>query len=361
MKARITFLIGTVMMVAVAMSMGADEQNNASLKLFPVYQNGKAGFIDKSGRVVIAPQFVEANPFSDGLARVELGEQSESNNPATRLRTLVTKGLGRRYAFIDVTGRIVIPSQPFFAVYDFSEGLALVTVSDASNERRDGYINKEGRLVIEPQFTHGSKFSEGLAGVEKDGRFGYIDRKGELLIPLKFGRAGLFAGGLAAVEYEGRQGYIDKTGKFVIKPLFDEACNFSEGLACVKVGQKYGYIDRTGKMIIEPRFDVAHDFSDGLARVRVGDKIDYIDAAGRIAFPCQWNLAEDFSEGLARVSVNNKIGFIDRQGRIVIAPQFSSADDFKNGLAPVETFTRPQGLERGYIDKTGRYVWRSRG
>jgi hypothetical protein len=37
---------------------------------------GRWGYIDKSGKFVINPQFDEASPFADGLARVKVGRKT---------------------------------------------------------------------------------------------------------------------------------------------------------------------------------------------------------------------------------------------------------------------------------------------
>lgn len=43
--------------------------------LFPVYQNGKRGYIDKTGKIVINPQFDDARHFTEGLASVNIGDK----------------------------------------------------------------------------------------------------------------------------------------------------------------------------------------------------------------------------------------------------------------------------------------------
>ena len=42
-------------------------------------------------------------------------------------------------------------------------------------------------MVIEPQFDGIRVFSEGLAGVEKDGKWGYIDKSDKLVIEIEPG------------------------------------------------------------------------------------------------------------------------------------------------------------------------------
>jgi hypothetical protein len=66
-------------------------------------------------------------------------------------------------------------------------------------------------------------------------------------------------------------------------------------------------------------------------------------------------LAEDFSEGLAQVRVKNKWGFIDKSGKMVIKPRFyHQVESFSGGLAYVIT----QDGRHGYIDRTGKYIWK---
>ena len=74
--------------------------------LFPIEQNGRWGYINRTGQVVILPQFEEAAAFSEGLAAVEANG---------------------KWGFVDENGKLVIEPQ-FSGAYEFSEGLARVQV-----------------------------------------------------------------------------------------------------------------------------------------------------------------------------------------------------------------------------------------
>ncbi|HKQ78751.1 MAG TPA: WG repeat-containing protein [Blastocatellia bacterium] len=76
--------------------------------------------------------------------------------------------------YIDKTGRIAIALQ-FVVAERFSEGRARVVKEDSDGY---GFIDKEGRIVIEPQFTWAGHFFGGLANVMVDDKKGYIDRSG---------------------------------------------------------------------------------------------------------------------------------------------------------------------------------------
>jgi len=45
-----------------------------------------------------------------------------------------------------------------------------------------GFIDKTGTMVIQPQFEDAHQFSEGLAGVKKEGMWGFMDPKGTIVI-----------------------------------------------------------------------------------------------------------------------------------------------------------------------------------
>ena len=63
-----------------------------------------------------------------------------------------------------------------------------------------GYIDKSGKVVIEPQFDEERAFSEGLAQVEKDGKWGFIDKSGKVVIEPQFDWVSDFSEGLAKVR-----------------------------------------------------------------------------------------------------------------------------------------------------------------
>lgn len=104
----------------------------------------------------------------------------------------------------------------------------------------------------------------GLARVKISGKWAYIDRTGRIVINPQFEDAGDFAEGLAPVKMGGKWGYIDRAGRIIINPQFEEAGAFAQGLARVKLSGKWGYVDRKGQMVIPSQFSEAGDFSRAL-------------------------------------------------------------------------------------------------
>ena len=214
---------------------------------------------------------------------------------------------------------------------------------------RVGYIDREGEVVIPPQFDRAYGFTDGLAVVEIGGRYGYIDEEGRFAINPRFDDAFSFYEGLAAFKAGDRMGYLDRDGEVVIPPQFEDAGDFKQGLARVRVGGRHGYIDEEGKFAINPQFDEAQPFSEGRAAVKVGGRWGFIDRDGKMVVPAQYEEAFDFAEGKALVKSNGSYGFIDEDGEVVIAPQFDNAYSFSEGLASVGV-----GDRGGYVGEDGK-------
>lgn len=166
---------------------------------------------------------------------------------------------GGKFGYIDKTGKVVITPQ-FFVAQDFAEGLAAVRVEE-TNESMYGYIDRTGHIVIAPRFHQAGPFSEGLAAVETSARvvgnqvadiaWGYVDKTGAIRIPDKYDFAGEFSEGLARVANKlgESMGYIDHNGKVIIPLKYNQAWDFSEGLGVV-CSDKCVYIDRSGAVVL---------------------------------------------------------------------------------------------------------------
>ena len=55
---------------------------------------------------------------------------------------------------------------------------------------RWGYIDKTGKVVINPQFEKAQPFSEGLAAIRLGRKWGFVDRSRKMTINSQFDDAG---------------------------------------------------------------------------------------------------------------------------------------------------------------------------
>jgi hypothetical protein len=255
--------------------------------------------------------------------------------------------------YIDKAGKVVI--EPRFrgpGQYSFAEGLARVEVDGKTR-----FIDKTGKDAFRPIFDTAYSFSDGLAVAYQSGKdYGFIDKTGAWAILPAFRHAESFSEGLALVAtYRDGQrvaSYIDKTGRVVVELKSDgRARSFHDELAAYEAGGKWGFIDRTGRVLAEPRFTRIRDVADGMAAVQLDDKWGFVDKTGRLAIEPAFELALDFAEGVAPVRRDGSWEYVDRAGRTAIPGAFELALPFTEGLATVR-----RGGKYGFIDRKGAVV-----
>jgi hypothetical protein len=264
----------------------------------------QTGFIDADGNVLIQPAWDKVSGdfvlgrlviFSEGLCSV------------------FKDG---KLGYIDTTGKLVIPVQFDFAGA-FLDGLARVKLGN-----RFGYVDRSGQYAINPQFDNAGDFHSGLAAAHSDEGWGFIDKSGAWVIRPRFKAADIqgFSDGLAAVCLA-KCGYISRSGEFEIGPQFDGGVDtFSEGMARVTIGGKSGYINSAGKIVIGPQFDKASLFSGGLAIVDVAGRQGTISKVGKYVLnPGQYSIQmRDYD--VMDVVTSDGNGLLSRDGKWVVKP-----------------------------------------
>ena len=261
-------------------------------------------------------------------------------------------------------------------------------------EEKWGYMDKTGKIIIDPQFDSEGDFFHGLARVFKYQKWGYINERGKEAIPFKFDNALDFIGEIAPVRVGRKWGYIDLKGNWVVSPRFQAAGELFDGLArvlvwnriqcgtstyytkrnaptyvyvlpdlimslttgCFPVDPRYGFVNGSGKVAIRAQLHRAEDFSEGLAAFAVENQFGYVDVNGNVVIAPRFESAENFSQGLAQAELNGKWGYIDKSGNWVIEPRFEYGGRFSEGLARV-IYPTPEG-RMGYIDMSGQMIIR---
>lgn len=267
--------------------------------LAAVSRDEKWGFVDHEGRLVIAPEYDSVTRFSEGLAGVETGRTT------TDLGSMVTLDRPGRRGFVDRQGNVVV-DLVHDDVQPFSDGRALVCTGSTlkpnplldgkpvPSDRKYGYMDRTGAVVIDGNYDMAMPFSEGLAGVGRGQwlrreRHGYVDPAGNEVIPLGFTSAGAFREGLAIVRRRGKrwrgvQFVIDRAGNVLLETRLMLHGEFSDGLVVAWIDGAWGAIDATGRIVIKPEYDSFEPFRDGLAAVQRGDWYCLLNREGRLVW-----------------------------------------------------------------------------
>lgn len=128
--------------------------------------------------------------------------------------------------YIDNEGIIVI--EPIFeSGQEFSEGLCAVRKNGFY-----GFINPRGEFVIKPRFDYATQFVEGAALTFIDGKPVFVDKRGDALFPSAYKSMTAFSNGKSWVRtHSGKAGIVNKKGHLLIDTVYSRIGDFSDGLA----------------------------------------------------------------------------------------------------------------------------------
>ncbi|OMP31431.1 WG repeat-containing protein [Mangrovimonas sp. DI 80] len=320
-------------------------------------QDGKFGYITKTGDWQIKPQFKIAKNFSGDLAEAMTDD--------------------KKWGFINRKGEWAI--QPMFEkTKAFDSGVAIVL-----KDNQWIYINTDGEQILKDVTTDKLyDFEEGYAIVRQGDKVGFINAKGEVVVPVKFSKVFGFVNGYAKAQENEKWGLVDGSGNYFVPTEYDGVSNVYHDKVIVSKGGVYGiisngafkevegaqkvwdfmynpvvtyaekdgkmgFVNAEGKWEIAPAYEKARAFVNGLAPVMKDKNWGYINRAGEAVIPFQYKDAEIFSkDGLAPVKLSKLWGFINTKGDLVIDDKY---DITASGFS---VFKRNN--EKGFIDGLAR-------
>ena len=115
-------------------------------------------------------------------------------------------------------------------------------------KKADGYylVDDKGKKIGKQKYEDARLFLEadGYAAVKVDGKWGFVDKTGKMVIEPQFADAHSFANGYAAIKKNGKWGFIDENGEIVIRAQFEDARDFNDkGNVFVKDGTQWRLLE----------------------------------------------------------------------------------------------------------------------
>lgn len=224
-----------------------------------VSKDGKWGFVDTSGTLLIPLQFEDPAQFKDGFATVKKDG---------------------KVGIIDNTGKVLVP---FLYEYigNYKDGL----FSARDFKSKYGFVDTANKVVIPFEYNEVniSWFTAGVAIVQKGNKYGAIDKANNTVVPFEYDELGMYDG-FEQGYAEGKKGnqlvLIDKTGKPVelpnmamyesVKPLKNNQFIVKE-----KATGKEGIVDVSGKVIVPIKYISVSNFYKGYA-IATGDSGSFL-------------------------------------------------------------------------------------
>ena len=213
---------------------------------------GKYGY-KANGIWIIDPEYDRAEAFSESMAVVRKDG---------------------KYGYIDVSGRLVIPVK-YQDAGSFSAGLAPVCLYG-----KYGYVDKSGEMVVPFKYSYAFPFSEGLAAVELNGKVAYIGPDGRTVIPYMLDSGKPFKDGIAEVTVDGQTKYMDKVGNIFdeVSEAFSSFSGFARHMIEEKVNawQKKGRYEKTADWMARVNESTRQHMVDSLLGIAQSEYIAFM-------------------------------------------------------------------------------------
>lgn len=234
------------------------------------------GYIDKTGKVKLEPQYINAWDFVDNKTLVKTSDNKYKliDTNGTILKTfdyadlssysgdtiVYTDTASNLKGYINSDGKILINAK-FSEAQPFSDGFAMVSIYDSSSgTTKYGLINKNGEYVIKPDYTIMLSLGRGLYAVSKDVNINsaryekkaIINSNGTLLTDYKYYDIGSFTNGYCYVTDETSTYFIDKKGMEVKSlPKFNGlgTLTLKDNIIEANIDQNLSYVTQNNKEV----------------------------------------------------------------------------------------------------------------
>ena len=258
----------------------------------------------------------------------------------------------KKSGVIDRKGEFVIPLKYNDNIYRHSG--RFITESNAAGKKADQHTAYElfpgGREKLITYFYR--EQPEIRTPHNADRKYGYVDRNGKVVIPPTFDFADGFSGNFATVAVKGMLGLIDTNGRIVVNPQYLELRYDPRiRLAYAKNQQKLvGFVDSTGRTVVDFKYRQAdyHFKGDYIVVEDEDERHGVVDLNGRVVVPLQY--AACFPVLNRRAVVRHKegkYGMVDFQGRTLLPFEYDFIWD-SEGDAPIMA---SKGGKAGLLDR----------
>lgn len=367
--------------------------------IFPVMQNGKMGFMDKAGKLIVPSQYDPLDyssfpQFSTGLINFRQngkwgmldGTGKVAIKPLYAQKIYFTESdyakvkSAASWVIIDKTGNNALLDEYSWEPEIYGDILVFYTKDNPAKVNLRGIVNIRTKQKVNLQFSSVGDFKNGSAParMEANGSYGIIDEKGNWLMKPQYSyisHAGVNNFFNAEIDAATRSWVlIDKSGKVISGPFTDFRpiyVSWDTKRNLMPVGNKasnlLGYINTAGKLVIPCKYNESLGFSEGIAIISetvtgiTNPEWKALDETGKVLFTipgCATGYI--FQEGRCLVLLGEKSNvsslknaIIDSKGNFIIQAQAGlKLSHFKNGLC---LFVNEKGM--GYYDLNGKIVW----
>ncbi len=227
------------------------------------------------------------------------------------------------YGLMNRNGHVILPPQFSFISKSYN-GLFLY-----GENQKLGVMNRKGEIISKADYDFISDVSNGRFVVEKGDFLGLIDRKGKILLPCELEDIGSLSNDLVYVSKNGLYYYTDYNGHKKIDSFFIEASDFRNEFAIVAQEDGQGVISKIGDYVIPAFFDRLKWLNDSILAYEENNKWGMLSIDNDTILKANFDYIGEFKEGLALASFNDTLVYLNIEGENQLNKFFSTFPNYR--------------------------------
>lgn len=265
-------------------------------------KDGFSGVINKKGKQIVAEQPFWFQPVSKKLFAVMVKGATNSSY-AIAPYYLMDKNLNKvnnlsiyffqfltpkvillsagpsyhetKVGLMNTDGTVLLPTEYNWISYDEKSSVYIVKISQYG---KSGMLNENLKTVLQIEYDEIKAGKDtNLFLISKNKKYGFANAKGDIVIDLMYDGADVFSEGLAPVLKDDKWGFINEEGNIIIDFKFEgRLTSFQNGYATYYKDNQSVFINKKGEMIGEPKKGNIHYFSKHKAVWSQGNGNEYL-------------------------------------------------------------------------------------
>lgn len=254
---------------------------------------------------------------------------------------------------IDLDGRIIIPLAYKRITFQKDPGYFRVY-----NKEGCGLLDREGRIVVAPHYTHIKEFEDGYAVVLLNSdtleRYGVIDSTGKEIIPPVYEQCKTFPA-CAAVLKDWKWGILNLRNEitipFTLSKISDEQYVPAFSLTVQEEKGHWGLVGRGGQWILPPEYDAVSPYTaSGTIAVKQKHQFFLVGQDGKALKGTRCD-SIDLSAYLSELNVaaarkGNRWGMLSGDGRWLLPAQYEACGSYTGWNEPSCLW----GVRKGHLE-----------
>ena len=311
----------------------------------------KWGLVDKSGNIVLKPDYDEISSIRDDIAYIIKNE---------------------KWGVIDKYGKLIVEPKKYIVMSDFTDkGLSLVRITNS----KIGVIDKTGRVVVEPKYPNAFLYYDDPSSNSDMHsmntiyssvplktapyiEYGTYNKVGETMTMCDINGVTIVPEGLMCQMNKPCDGMVvgtkwnKKAKDWVVynmetKTIYEVPSSekmsydyYHNGYCLGQGDDKAFFINKKGQKCTEDYTRVL-PLKEGYRVVKKDGYLGVIDSTLHTVLPLEYpHSGTEVSEGLLNVMKDGKWGFVDMKGNKVIPFSYDLAGGFNNGHAFVASIEK---------------------